>query len=202
MDKVDLKKEIAAYSARAGRVDVVDVPAQRYLAIDGQGDPNDADGAYAAAIGTLFPVSYALKFASRRELDRDYVVMPLEALWWAEDMSSFTSARDKTAWSWTAMILVPAWIPDELIDRVRADADAPALDRLRVLALDEGRCVQTLHIGPYDAEAPALARLHDEVIPSLGLRMTGRHHEVYLSDARRTDPAKLRTILRQPVVAA
>ena len=201
MDKVDLKKILPAYSARRGRFDVVDLPPQRYLAIDGAGDPNTA-AAYADALATLFPVAYALKFASKRELDRDYVVPPLEALWWAADMTAFTSARDKSAWSWTAMILVPEWLDD---DRVAAAidrcADAPAVDALRVLALDEGRCVQTLHVGPYDDEAPVLAELHDEVIPARGLRMTGRHHEIYLSDARRTDPAKLRTILRQPVTA-
>lgn len=202
MGKVDLKKDLAAYAARAGRFEVVDVPPLRYLAIDGAGDPNTS-AAYADAVATLFPVSYAVKFASKRELDRDYVVMPLEALWWAEDLAAFTTARDKSAWSWTAMILVPDWIPDDMVERAaQKHADAPAIDRLAVRRLDEGRCVQTLHIGSYDDEAPVLAELHDEIIPGLGMRMTGHHHEVYLSDARRTEPAKLRTILRQPVAEA
>ncbi|MBD8023515.1 GyrI-like domain-containing protein [Microbacterium gallinarum] len=199
--KTDLKRELAAYSARRGVFDVVEVPPLRYLMIDGHGDPNEQ--AYADAVSTLFPVAYKLKFMSKKELDRDYVVMPLEALWWSDDMTTFTTDRDKSRWDWTAMILVPDWTPADHVERaVAAASDAPALDRLRLETLHEGRCVQTLHLGPFDEEGPVLARLHDEVIPSRGLRMTGRHHEVYLSDIRRTDPAKLRTILRQPVTDA
>jgi hypothetical protein len=200
--KVDLKKEIASYRARRGSFEIIEVPPMRYFMIDGEGDPNTAP-AYADAIATLFPVSYKLKFASKRELDRDYTVMPLEALWWADDMSAFTDRRDKSRWSWTAMILVPDWITPELIDgAIAAAADAPSIGMLRVEELDEGRCVQTLHVGPYDDETVVLAELHDRFIPSQRLVMTGRHHEVYLNDARRTDPAKLRTILRQPVTDA
>jgi hypothetical protein len=204
--KVDLKRELPAYSARAGRFDVVTVPDLQYLMIDGHGDPNTS-AEYRDAITTLFPVAYALKFFSKRELDRDYAVMPLEALWWADDMASFTTARDKSRWSWTALNLVPDWLTAEHVDAAvaatRAKGVAPAalqqLDALRLESLDEGLCVQTLHVGSYDDEAPVLARMHDEVIPSHGLTMTGRHHEIYLSDARRTAPEKLRTILRQPV---
>lgn len=198
--KTDLKKELASYAAKRGRFDVVEVPPLRYLMIDGSGDPNTQP--YADAIATLFPVAYRLKFLSKRELDRDYVVMPLEALWWSDDMASFTSDRDKSKWHWTAMILVPEWTPDDHVERaISAAGGAPAIDRLRVETLAEGRCVQTLHVGPFDDEGPVLAALHDEFIPSQGLRMTGRHHEIYLSDLRRTDPARLRTILRQPVAA-
>jgi hypothetical protein len=202
VDKVDLKKELPTYRARQGVFDIVDVPPLRYLMIDGAGDPNTADS-YRAALETLYPVAYKLKFRSKRELDRDYVVPPLEALWWAPDMAAFTTARDKSQWEWTVLILVPEWIPDALVDRARRDAaDAPLIARLRVERLDEGRCVQTLHVGSYDDEAPVLARMHDEFIPGESLRMTGRHHEIYLSDARRTPPAKLKTILRQPVEPA
>jgi len=195
--KVDLKKELASYRARRGVFEVIDVPPLRYLMIDGHGDPNEQE--YADAVSTLFPVAYKLKFLSKRELDRDYVVMPLEALWWSDDMAAFTSDRDKSRWDWTALNLVPEWITDELVDKARSAADAPALDRLRVETLEEGRCVQTLHLGPFDDEGPVLDELHHEFVPAHGLRMTGKHHEIYLSDIRRTDPAKLRTILRQPV---
>ncbi len=199
--KTDLKKEIAAYRARGGVFEIVDVPPLQYLMIDGHGDPNEAE--YAAAVSTLFPVAYKLKFLSKRELDRDYAVMPLEALWWADDMTSFTSSRDKSRWHWTALNLVPAWITEEHVDRARdAAAGAPALERLRLETLREGRCVQTLHHGSFDDEGPVLDRMHGEFIPAHGLRMTGRHHEIYLTDIRRTEPAKLRTILRQPVEIA
>ncbi|WP_100811569.1 GyrI-like domain-containing protein [Microbacterium sp. BR1] len=200
--KIDLKKQIATYAAPRGRFEIVTVPPLRYLAIDGAGDPNTAQ-AYADALATLYPVAYALKFLSKRELDRDYVVMPLEALWWSDDMAAFTAARDKTRWRWTAMILVPDWIDDARVEvaaqAVRTKGGAPAIDALRVEALDEGLCVQTLHVGPYDAEGPVLEAMHDDFIPEHGLRMTGRHHEIYLGDPRRTAPEKLRTILRQPV---
>lgn len=200
--KTDLKRDIASYAARKGRFDLVEVPPLRFLMVDGHGDPNEAE--YGDAIATIFPVAYRLKFFSKRELGRDYVVMPLEALWWSDDMASFTTARDKSRWDWTAMNLVPDWITDDHFDDVRTEvaaAGAPAIDRLRLETFTEGACVQTLHLGSFDDEGPVLAQLHDEVIPERGLRLRGRHHEIYLSDIRRTEPAKLRTILRQPVEA-
>ncbi len=196
--KTDLKKQITSYNARRGVFEIVDVPPLRYLMIDGHGDPNAQP--YADAVSTLFPVAYRLKFMSKKELDRDYVVMPLEAQWWSDEMAAFTSDRDKSRWDWTAMILVPEWTTDDQFERARATAaNAPALDELRLETLTEGRCVQTLHLGPFDEEGPVLERMHQEFIPVQDLRMTGRHHEIYLSDIRRTDPTKLRTILRQPV---
>jgi len=199
--KTDFKKSLDSYRAKRGEFRVLDIPPLRYLMVDGSGDPNTAP-AYADALATLYPVAYACKFASKQELGRDYVVPPLEALWWAEDMSSFTSARDKSRWSWTAMVMVPEWITPAIYDRACAKAaakQAPSLDRLRLEILDEGTCVQTLHLGPYDEEGPVLEEMHHRFLPEHGLRMTGRHHEIYLGDPRRTAPERLRTILRQPV---
>ena len=187
---LDLKK-LDAYRARAGEFRVLTVPPQRYLAIDGHGDPN-TDG-YRRAIETIYPVAYRLKFASKRA-GRDYVVMPLEALWSAEDPSLFTSRRDKSTWDWTLLTAVPDWITPDDVAAVSTD--------VRLEELEEGLCVQTLHLGPYDDEGPVLAKMHDEVIPGEGLVLTARHHEIYLSDARRVAPEKLRTILRQPVARA
>jgi hypothetical protein len=200
--KTDFKKTFDPYRARLGEFRVVEVPPLQYLMVDGHGDPNSAQE-YADAITVLYPVAYKLKFASKRDLGRDYVVPPLEALWWASDMELFTSARDKSQWDWTVMIMVPDWIASEMFDDAVAKAaekDRPVgLDRLRLETLSEARCVQTLHVGPYDAEAEVLAELHDHVIPAAGLRMSGKHHEIYLSDPRRVEPSRLRTILRQPV---
>jgi len=204
MEKVDLKKELAAYTARRGEFEVVEIPDLQYLMIDGYGDPNTAQE-YADALAALYPLAYKLKFFSKRELGRDYTVMPLEALWWAEDMATFTSGRDKSQWHWTAMILVPDWLTAEHVEIAReaaAAGDAPVLDRVRLQTLVEGLCVQTLHIGSYDDEGPVLQEMHEGFIPSQGLRMVGKHHEIYLSDARRTAPEKLKTILRQPVIPA
>jgi hypothetical protein len=202
--KVDLKKELDEYSARHGEFRILDVRPLRYLMVDGHGDPNTA-GEYADALAALYPVAYKLKFASKQELGRDYVVTPLEALWWASDMDAFTSARDKSQWDWTAMLMVPDWITKPMFDaavaQVAQKGRPTSLDKVRLETLHEGRCVQTLHLGPYDDEAEVLATLHREFIPQAGLRMTGRHHEIYLSDPRRVAPARLRTILRQPVVA-
>ena len=200
--KVDFKKSLDSYQARHREFRVLDVPSLQYLVVDGHGDPNTASE-YADAIGALYPVAYKIKFASKQDLGRDYVVPPLEALWWASDMDVFTTARDKSQWSWTAMIMVPDWITSDIFDDAVAKAAAKSrptsLDRVRFERLDEGRCVQTLHIGSYDDEAEVLAELHHDFIPNAGLRMTGKHHEIYLSDARKVEPAKLRTILRQPV---
>ncbi|MGW5754151.1 GyrI-like domain-containing protein [Nocardia rhamnosiphila] len=204
-DKIDFKKEIEAYRARQGRFQVVDVPDLQYLMIDGHGDPN-SDPAFARATEALYPLAYALKFASKRELGRDYVVMPLEGLWWADDMDSFTAARDKSRWDWTLMIMVPDWIGPDLfaaaVEQVAAKTRPARLLEVRLDGLSEGCCVQTLHIGSYDDETEVLARMHHEFVPDNGFRMVGRHHEIYLGDARKVAPEKLRTILRQPVVAA
>lgn len=203
-EKVDLKKTVDGFRARRGEFRIVDVPRARYLAIDGAGDPNTAP-AYRAALEALYPLAYAVKFASRAELGRDYVVPPLEGLWWAEDMAAFTERRNKSLWQWTMLIMVPDWVPDDLVgaarERVLAKRAPERLDDVRIEALDEGTCVQTLHVGSFDDEAPVLARMHDEFIPDAGLRMTGRHHEVYLGDPRRVAPERMRTILRQPVLA-
>lgn len=204
-DKVDLKRSLDAYRAKRGEFRVLDVPDQQYLMVDGHGDPNTSP-AYAGALNALYPIAYGLKFASKRELGRDYVVMPLEGLWWSDDMDAFAVARDKSRWHWTMMILTPDWIDARMfaavVDRTPASGRPIRLDDVRLAPLSEGRCVQTLHVGPFDAEAEVLARMHRQFIPDNGLRMTGKHHEIYLSDPRRTAPERLRTILRQPVAEA
>jgi hypothetical protein len=200
--KVDFKRSLDAYRARHLEFRVLDVPSLQYLMVDGHGDPNTASE-YADAIRALYSIAYKVKFASKQELGRDYVVPPLEALWGASDMDVFTAARDKSQWDWTAMIMLPDWITSGMFDDAVARAalkDQPTrLGEVRCGRLDEGSCVQTLHIGPYDDEADVLARLHHDFIPNAGLQMTGKHHEIYLSDARKVEAAKLRTILRQPV---
>ena len=202
-EKVDLKRTLDGYQAQRGQVRVLDVPDTRYLMLDGRGDPNTSP-AFAEAVQALYPVAYAMKFASKTDLGRDYVVPPLEGLWWADDMSAFTAARDKSRWDWTLMLMVPDWLDEDAFrtaqERVAAKNRPDRLDDVRMETLSEGRCVQTLHVGTFDAEAEVLAHLHDEFIPGQGLTMTGKHHEIYLSDLRRVASEKQRTILRQPVV--
>ncbi len=202
--KTDVKRTLDAYRARQGEFRLIDVPDLQYLMLDGQGDPNTE--AFSEAVETIYPVAYALKFASKEELGHDYVVPPLEGLWWADDMDSFTAARDKSRWSWTLMTMVPDRLDQgafaAAVARVAARRRLARLDNVRMEPLSEGRCVQTLHVGSFDDEAGVLARMHHEFVPAHGLRLTGRHHEIYLSDFRRIPPEKRRTILRQPVVDA
>ena len=197
----ELRAKLDSYHARRGEIRLLEVPPLRYLMVDGHGDPNSSPD-YAQELEVLYPLAYALKFASKAR-GQDYVVPPLEGLWWAQDMATFTTGRDKSAWSWTLMLLTPDWLTAQDVEETRAAVAAkkPALplDRVRVGVLDEGLCAQTLHVGSFDDEAPVLADLHDRFVPENGLEMAGLHHEIYLSDPRRTAPEKLRTILRQPV---
>jgi hypothetical protein len=205
---IDPKKTLDSYRAKRGEFRVLGVPPLQYLMVDGAGDPNTAPE-YADAVSSLFPLAYTLKFAARAQLGIDTVVMPLEGLWHAPDMASFTSRRDKSAWLWTMMIMVPEHITTQMfvdaVDAVEAKAAKKrepvpaALRSVRLATLDEGLSVQTLHVGSYDDEAPVLAELHERFVPDNGLRITGRHHEIYLGDPRRVEPDRLRTILRQPV---
>ncbi len=207
MDKYDLKvarRELYAPSAKD--FSIVDVPAMTYLALDGSGDPN-VSAAYAATVEALYTVAYTIKAHSRAVIGRDFVVAPLEGLWWADDMSAF-DRRDKSAWHWTMLIALPDWITAEVVEAARVTArqksarkkkDLPTIDAVAARTLNEGRSAQILHVGSYDDEGPTLERLHRTYLPEHGLAPSGHHHEIYLSDARRTEPAKLKTILRQPV---
>lgn len=202
MEKYDVKKaHKQLFLPPRNAFALVEVPEFRYLAVDGKGDPNTADS-YADAVAALYGTAYTLKFASKNTLQRDFVVAPMEGLWRADDPAVFLT-RDKGEWEWTMMIGQPEWITEEMVTTAAAQAAAkhpnPAFDKLRFTAFTEGLSVQTLHIGSYDDETPVLQRLHEHYLPYNKLTFNGDHHEIYLSDARRTAPAKLRTILRQPV---
>jgi hypothetical protein len=207
MEKIDFKKaQKHLYRPSAKEFEVVEVPPTQYLMVDGHGIPG-VEQEHKDAVEALYAVSYKVKFASKKELEKDYVVPPLEGLWWAEDMDSFTTKRDKSQWDWTMMIMVPEWITQEMVDRVIEDVgkkkDLPALAKLRLETLEEGLCVQIMHHGSYDDEAPTLHKLHHEWVPENGYEMVGKHHEIYIKagDPRKgpVDPAKLRTVLRQPI---
>lgn len=202
MDKIDFKKELKhLYAPSSKEFQIVDVPDLNFLKIDGHGDPNQA-AEYADALEALYAVSYRIKFLSKAG-GRDYVVPPLEGLWWAEDMDSFTSARDKSQWDWTMMIMIPDWITSAVIEQALNDVSQkkplPALVKLRWEVYQEGLSVQILHLGSYDEEGPVLKKLHEVWMPENGYRFNGHHHEIYLSDPRRVEPGKLKTVLRQPI---
>ena len=202
MDKFDLKKTLPEYfKASAGKFSVLTLPKINYLMVDGKGDPN-TDPSYVKAIEVLYGTSFTLKFMSKNELGQDYVVPPLEGLWWAQDMKSFET-REKSKWSWTMMIMVPNHVSKAFVAKSikifhekKPEAD---VTRLRFDSLTEGLSLQTLHIGSYDAEGPLLSSLHNVYMPQNNFAFNGLHHEIYLGDPRKTSPEKLKTILRQPV---
>lgn len=201
MSKIDFKKTIDSYKAKHNKFRVVDVPKMQYLMIDGHGDPNISKE-FKDALQTLYPVAYKLKFMSKNDLKKDYVVTPLEGLWWADDMETFTTARDKSQWDWTMMLMVPDWITRDMFEEAREKASEKSslsFEKLRLEDLDEGVSVQTLHIGSYDNEGKILSQMHEEFIPQNHYKMVKKHHEIYFSDFRIVPVERLKTILRQPV---
>lgn len=204
MQKIDVRKLWPnLYSAPAGKFVTVDVPSLRYVTVDGHGDPN-RDPSYQSALQWLYSVSYAMKFAAKSDLGRDYVVPPLEGLWSADDPADFV-ARRKDRWRWTMMILAPEFLELSMfasaVQKARNKLGDPP-PSLRLETLHEGQCLQVLHVGRYEAEGPILNTLHCELMPARGLTFAGPHHEIYLSDPRRVAPDKLKTLLRQPVKPA
>lgn len=201
MDKIDYKKELKhLYTASAKQPALLDVPRLNFLRIDGAGDPNTAS-AYREAVEALFSLAYTIKFAVKRgPAAIDYGVMPLEGLWWMDDMTQFSVTR-KDEWQWTLMIMQPAAVTESLVETCRSEVarkkDLPALANVEFGAFAEGKAAQILHVGPFTEEGPTIERLH-RFIEAQGLKLAGKHHEIYLSDIRRAAPAKWKTVIRQP----
>ena len=202
-DKVDLKKELKAfYKHSAKKFSIVDLPPMQFLMVDGAGNPNTAK-AYADAIETLYAVSYTVKFMMKLEHRQDYTVMPLEGLWWGtpKGQTHFTEA-DKDQFIWTSMIMQPDFVTPELMEEgIRRAADKkplPAIEKLRFETFSEGLSVQVMYFGPFTDEGPTIERMHQHAFDA-GYQLRGKHHEIYLSDMRRTAPEKLKTVLRHPI---
>lgn len=201
MKKVDLKKELKElYVPSSKEVSIVRVPKMNFLMIDGIGDPNTSK-AYSDSIETLYSVSYSIKFILKKEKEIDYVVMPLEGLWWAEDMGQF-STKNKDKWKWTSMIMQPDFVDKKVFEmafeQVKIKKNLLMLSKIRFQSFSEGLSVQIMHIGPYSAEIPTIEKLHKFVKES-GHNLRGKHHEIYLSDPRKTAPERIKTIIRQPI---
>jgi hypothetical protein len=204
MTKIDYKRELSELY-RAGREPgIVDVPELAFLMIDGHGDPNTA-AEYREAIEALYTIAYGAKFAVKRGPQAvDFGVMPLEGLWWTQDMSTFSTAK-KSDWDWTTMIMQPEQVSRAVFEQARETAAAKkpelaAIGRVRLERFAEGPAAQVMHVGPYSTEGPTIERLH-AFIAEQGCECSGKHHEIYLSDPRRSAPEKLKTIIRQPIAA-
>jgi hypothetical protein len=214
MQKLDLKKDLRhLYNPRANTITIVDVPAMKFIMIDGAIEPSRTPGTSAMfqdSISALYGAAYTLKFAAklRKQDPLDYPVMALEGLWWAQD--GVFDVQGPGDWKYTLMIMKPdqvtsAMFNDALAHLRKKKGDQPAFDRLRLARFREGKCVQAMHIGPYADEPATVARMQ-AFLKEHGLRdlvgAGGRHHEIYLGDPRRADPSKLKTVLRHPVAKA
>jgi len=203
MNKIDYKKTLKEYyQAKQNKIATVNVPKMNFIMIDGRGDPNTSQD-YIDAIQALYAVAYGIKFYCKKELGIDFSVMPLEGLWWADDMTTFTLAA-KSDWLWTAMIMQPEIVDKGIFDRIikqtKAKKNLASINKIRFESYDEGRAAQTLYVGPYADEGETIKSVHAFIDDQGGsLASTNKHHhEIYLSDPRRTDAAKLKTIIRQP----
>jgi hypothetical protein len=201
MEKIDYKKKLKAFYRAGVQPVVVDVPCLNFLMIDGKGDPNKA-AAFPEAVAALFSLSYALKFRVKKEAQLDYAVLPLEGVWYADDMDVFLSGK-RDSWQWTLMIMQPEPVDRALVAAAATDLKTkkklPALAHVRFESFTEGLAAQVLHVGRFADEGPTVAGLHD-FIAAQGYVPRGKHREIYLSDMRRTPPESLKTIIRQPVV--
>jgi hypothetical protein len=205
MQKLDLKKQFKhLYQPSAKQISVVDVPPLNFLMVDGTGDPNTSAD-FQAATEALFALSYALKFGVKQgkygDTAYDYPVMALEGLWWADDMAHF-SVDAKGQWHWTLTVMQPDIITPAMVETASVDVakkkNPAALSQVRFEQYHEGPSAQIMYFGPFKDEGPTIARLH-QFIESSGHQLRGRHHEIYLSDFRRTAPEKLKTVIRQPM---
>lgn len=203
MEKRDLRKELKhLYTPKPGEVQELTVPPLKYLAVDGQGDPSQP-GDFQDAIKALYPAAFTIKFAVKKgPLATDYPVMPLQALWWADDWAVYARG-ERVEWKWRAMILVPEFVTSDMaaeaVEAVRAKkGDLPQLGKVHLEEFDEGLCAQIMHVGPYSGEAENIQKVH-EYIGEVGRNPWGAHHEIYLSDPSRTKPENMKTIIRQPM---
>lgn len=196
---IDLMKEQPDLYEPSVEPTFVEVPNMRFLSVDGTGAP-DAD-VYQHAIQAIYAMAYGLKFCLR-DKDLDFRVMPLETLWWSDDETAYR-AMDLARWQWSAMLRVPEAVCEDCYqlcwEKAAARSESPSFGNMRMEDWEEGRAIQVLHTGPWTDELPTVEKLH-AFIAEYGGQPRGRHHEIYLSDPRRTKPAHLRTILRQPIL--
>jgi hypothetical protein len=201
MGKIDLKKELKAfYNPTAKDVTLIDVPKMNFIKIDGQGAPESPQ--FAQSIEALYPIAYTIKFDKKKTDGTDYGVMPLEGLFWADDMAVFMpETADRSKWQWTLMIMQPDFISVADFNKAKEAAgkkkDNPFISKVRFESYTEGKTVQIMHIGAYSAEGPNIQRVHHK-IKEIGGKLSGKHHEIYLSDPRRAAPDKMKTVIRQP----
>jgi len=202
MQKIDHKKTLKhLYKPSAIKIEIINVPKMNFLMIDGKGDPNTSQE-FQDAVEALFGLSYTLKFMLKKdEMTIDYAVMPLEGLWWIDDMSQF-NVTEKSDWKWTLMIMQPEFVTPDMVnmatDELRRKKNPVALSKIRFESFEEGKSAQVMHVGPFSEEGPTVEKVH-QFIKENACERRGKHHEIYLSDLRRGNPANWKTVIRQPM---
>lgn len=204
----DYKKEYKELYLPPKKPGIIDVPAMRFLAVTGHGDPNEEGGEYKDALEMLYGVAYAIKMSKKgaRQMEGyfDFVVPPLEGFWWQDDMDGVDYTR-KEDFNWISVIRMPEFVTQEDFDWAVAEATVKKkrdFSKVEFLTIEEGLCVQCLHVGPYDDEPMTVEAMHAfarEAGFVEDFSDVRRHHEIYLNDARRTAPEKLKTVIRHPV---
>lgn len=202
MKKINYKQELKELYTAKKEPKIVEVPQMKFLMIDGKGNPNTSQD-FQDAINALFPLAYTIKFMIKKsELEIDYGVLPIEGMWWADDIEDF-KRNNKDNWKWTLMIMQPPFVEEfhfkTAFQEVKKKKDPTALSKVRFASFKEGLSAQIMHIGPYSEEGPTIEKLHD-FITNNGYQFTGKHREIYLSDVRRAKPENLKTIIRQPII--
>jgi len=202
--KIDFKKSMKMfYIPSPKEVVLVDVPEMQFLMIDGMGSPGDSKE-YQNALAALYPIAFKTKFLSKAK-GKDYVVPPLEGLWWADNMKDFIEGN-RNNWKWTMMIMQPDWITQNMINEAisitkkKKPELSELLPKLKLKKYKEGKAAQIMHIGPYSEEGPTVQKVHD-FIQKEGGKFDGletKHHEIYLSDPRKANPDTMKTVIRQP----
>lgn len=198
----DFRKQMGGFYKARRDPAVVRLPPIKYLMVSGKGHPGKGKE-FQEAIQGLYTLAYTMKFSGKKgSRQREMPVLPLDALWWIAGRKGFPPDAPQSAWRWQAMLAVPGFVNQAMLAKARKQALAkkpmPALRRVRLVRWREGLYAQVLHVGSYAGERPTIKRLH-KFIEAQGYRPTGRHHEIYMSDPRRTSARNLKTILRQPM---
>lgn len=202
MEKVDFKKKLKhLYRPSSKQIEIVQAPKMNFILIDGQGNPNTSLE-FKRAAEVLFSLAYAMKFMVKKgSIGIDYGVLPLEGLWWVDDMSEFDVSK-KDEWKWTLMIMQPTYVSKESFkaacEQVTRKKKLEGLEKVRFDSFTEGESAQIMHIGPFEDEGPTIKKLHD-FVREQGYHLQGKHHEIYLSDIRKAAPEKWKTIVRQSI---
>ncbi len=206
----DFKKEYKEYYLPKRKPQIVEIPKMNYLSVTGTGNPNEEGGEYQEALKVLYPIAYAIKMSYKTDYKIngffEYVVPPLEGFWWQENVKG-VDLLNKDTFSWISVLRLPdfvtienfKWAKDRVTKKKNLDCS-----KVEFLTIDEGLCVQIMHVGPFDTESESVNKMHEYIKQEgyvLDFSKQRKHHEIYLSDIRKVDSSKWKTVIRHPIKA-